>query len=216
MKAPTDKRSKLEAPKTNESHMQKKLGVLLSLLSSGCIIPFAIPPAKIDASLGAQLSQDQPAQPAFHLNTGLSLASAQIDPVYPNDLQVGYALHVPFERGTPSQGVYGAFSWFVPVNQHFRWELGARGEVLVNRFGDTGFGAFVHLGAEGFTADTGPFESSSSDGIAFGSSYGTGGFSLFVDAGRLQGIDAQASTFISGGISFRIPAAIGLFIGWPW
>jgi hypothetical protein len=217
MKETTDKRSSTELPKTNEPCMPSKpLLSLLSLLASGCIIPFAIPPAKVDTSIGAQLSRNQPAQAALHLNAGLSLASAQLDPNYPTDLQVGYALHVPFERGNNAQGVYGAFSWFVPVSQHFRWEVGARGEVLINEFGGTGFGTFLHLGAEAFGSGSGPFESSSSDGAAFGVSHGTGAFSLFVDAGRLQGVDATASTFVSGGLSFRIPATLGLFIGWPW
>jgi hypothetical protein len=189
---------------------------LLLLLSSGCIIPFAVPPTKFDTSVGTQFSRNQSPQGALHLNTGLSLNSAQLDPLYPTDLQVGYALHVPFERGGVSQGVYGAFSLFAPVSQHFRWEVGARGEALINDNGNVGFGTFLHLGGEGFHSGTGPFEGSSSDGVMFGSSYGTGGIGFFLDAGRLQGLEAEAATFISAGLSFRIPATVGLFIGWPW
>ena len=151
-------------------HQARTFSLPILMLLTGCIIPFAVPPAKIDTSIGAQLSRNQSPQPAFHLNAGLSLDSAQLNPYYPTDLQVGYALHVPFERGATAQGVYGAFSWFAPVNQHFRWELGARGEVLVSDRGVVGFGTFLRLGAEAFSSVTGPFESSSSDGIALGSS----------------------------------------------
>ncbi len=192
------------------------LPLLLAAVVEGCVLPYALPPTRMDFGAAHAFRDDEPT--AFHFAAGLhtaSLGPATIPKSNVVDIGAGFVLDGDRE-GIRSHGVYGEGSWFFLRGAHARLGAGIRGEALFS--GDRwGSGAYARLSGELFTVGSGVGQVDSSDGCG-NSIFRWGGVpatGVYVEAGGQHLPDGREAAVATAGLLIRLPAVAGLWFIFP-
>jgi hypothetical protein len=188
-----------------------RLLALLSLLASGCILPYAVPPARLDFG-GAHVMHGGN---VFHFAAGLHTASAgEIVPHSDRfDAGIGVVLNAQ-QGGLRDHGFYAGGDYFLRRREHTRIGLGARGEYLIDD-GISGGGLYGRLTLEAFNAGNG---GGSGQGNCSATSFawrGAPGTALYAEAGGQMLPDGRTAFVSTAGLSIRLPAVAGLLFMVP-
>lgn len=203
---------------------------IATLVLSGCI-PWAVPPMKIEGSIGPKVVIDNGAD-----ITGTANIRAGIVPVLPRpkmlvrpvDGAIGWQL-IPTFDGRWHHGPFleaGYFFHTIPQGPRdaplSAWRFGVHGRgfpLLGLTEADLGLGAAVQVSADWASFHSGPIAGAQADnqglGIFMGWSAGEQGLGGFAELGYATLFD-ESWNWIALGITIRNPAAAGILIGIPW
>lgn len=198
--------------------MKRVLCIGLFLTQAGCVVPFALPPTQLQLG-GSGRSMPERGDAAFNLRAGVH--PMQVGRGWMkrrHDLGAGYLLDAG-SRNT----LHGAYleaaviptSGWISKNTLGRVLIRGQGRVMVesDRF-VVGRGAALQLTGELTKFVNGPFEGKDNKGSTFGWGYGEGGAGLYLEGAYTKLGDIDVWTF-GGGLTFRLPAAFGVWIGIP-
>lgn len=191
------------------------LALLPTLSLGACVLPYAVPPMRVDLGAAHAFRADEPT--AFHFAAGLhtaSLGAATIPKSDVFDIGVGFVLDHD-EGGTRAKGMYGDGEWFLARRTHARLAAGIRGEALFSG-PNTGSGAYVRLSGELFAAGSGVGQFQTDDNCSgvfrWGGVPATG---LYVEAGAQHLPDGREAFVTTAGLSLRLPALAGVLLVLP-
>ena len=197
--------------------------LLLLVLASGCIIPFATPPLKGEIGGATRIgrasrlddNEQRSGDSSMHAAVGSHVASATLSDRQKFDVGAGWTMEKT--KDSMSNGAYLDTSWFFDRASHARTSVGARGEV---RWLDEGHAAAAKLRIDTELFDTGTRDFTGDDkcGTTSGTLFGTTAIGVFVEAGRvwapeMSGGNAWVAT---AGVTVRLPGTAGVWIGIPW
>ena len=185
-----------------------RLGVV-ALASSGCILPYAIPPLRGEIG-GTTLSQRDP---ALHVAGGTHLASGTRRRNQPFDVGAGGFFDWS-EHGDSTKGAYVDTAVFVERSPRTRTSVGVRGELRWNPAG-RGAGAKLRVDHEMFGATSKDYSGSDRCGFVAGTAYGTGALGVFAEAGHVWMPNDESAWTATAGVTMRIPSTVGLLVGIP-
>ncbi|MEO8705562.1 MAG: hypothetical protein ABI867_36365 [Kofleriaceae bacterium] len=185
------------------------LRLLVVSCSSGCILPYAIPPLK--GEVGATTLRDDP---AFHVAGGTSVASGMIDRAAPVDVGVGGFLESS-EAGVLTHGAYADAAIFIDKSHHARTAIGARGELRYTPDG-RGLGAKLRIDHEVFAPTKRGYSGSDRCGFIAGAAHGMGAVGFYAEAGHVWQPNDEHAWVAGAGLTVRIPATLGFIVGIPW
>jgi len=191
------------------------LVVAAALLAMGCVLPYAVPPSRVDVG-GAHVLHGGEGN-VFHLAAGVH--SAAMGPGVPRsdavDVGVGYVLDAG-QGGLRDQGAYGEASWFFLRSEHRRLSVGSRAELLRSG-GETGGGLYARIGGEIFTTGGGAGASEADNGCGtnFFRWRGVPGTGFYAEAGAQHLPDRRTSYVATAGLSIQLPGIIGFFLVMP-
>lgn len=183
--------------------------ILVAAMTSGCVVPFAIPPLRGEVGGTALVGQ----APAIHVAGGAALASASLRRDQGFDVGAGGFIDAE-EHATLARGAYVDTAMFIDRGERTRTSLGVRGEL---RFagGAVGPGAKLRIDHEFYGAAKRGFTANDHCGAATGTYHGTAAIGVYSEVGRIWQPDGMSTWTASAGISMRIPATIGVWIGIP-
>jgi hypothetical protein len=195
--------------------LHRALAILPALISVGCIIPFAGPPARMDFGAAHAFRDDE--QTGFHFDIGLHTASLGPETIPKSDLfDVGLGFTVDVDRdGTRGKGFYGSSEWFVLRRRWFRMGAGFRGEYLFAG-PNWGSGAYARVSGEFYGMGSGTGQGNSSPGCgALVAWRGVPAAGFYVESGAQHLPDGREAFLATAGLSFRLPAMAGVLILLP-
>ena len=193
--------------------------VLLAVLLSGCIIPFATPPLKGELGGGTRVGREgERNSKTLHAAVGTHLASGTTSTTQRFDVGAGWTMDKTAD--TLAHGLYVDAAVFVDRTRRARTSVGGRGEL---RWMDEGRAAAAKLriDAELFGSGSREFESDGHCGSTSGVHHGTTAIGVFVEAGHVwapgdpmttRGGNAWVAT---AGLTLRLPSAAGVWVGVP-
>jgi hypothetical protein len=172
---------------------------------SGCLIPVAVPPARVDVGYGPTAGVAD----TLHLAAGASLASGQRRHDAKLDVGAGYLLEArPGTEAPAAHGAYLAVDW-MQSSRRARTSLGLRAGAL-HADGQTGGALAVRLSRELYKTGQGPWESDDRCGTAAGWWTGSGGVGVYAESGLLQLPGAEPGWSTTIGLTLRTPALAGV------
>jgi hypothetical protein len=184
------------------------------LLCAGCIIPFAVPPIRAELGAAAPIARENPT--SLQVAVGSHLASGTRRDDQPFDLGAGYLRSQGIGEGADDSGhgLYLDGALFISRSRRVRTSVGGRGELLWMPMG-TSVGARLRIDHELFGTGARDFRGDNRCGVTSGTHIGTAAFGIFAEAGpqRLPGGDL--AWLAAAGVTVRLPASVGVFIGIP-
>lgn len=211
-------------------------GGLLAMLVMPSCVPVALPPMRVDGSIGTyqvepgRSSAGAPRSPRAALEAeaaqaplpetvvlrasgGVHLASLMASRSFPIDVGVGYALNsFPGPDARLFHGAYGEISPLVAHGSWWRLLAGARGElILADRARSSdGLGFYGRVAMEAISPVSGSGVGGGSSGAAGGAFHGIVGAGLHAEVGAQRLPGGDQTFLVTLGLSFRTPAAFGL------
>jgi len=191
-----------------------RIAVVAALLSGGCVIPFAIPPTRMEGGVSTLAGGTDGSNRAYHVGGGMHLASGNQRKDLPLDLGLGGFWDF-LDHGPNAGGGYVDAALFTDKNKtsSTRTALGMRGE-LRYQAGQYGAGAKLRVDHELFAAVDDSFSEDDRCGVAVGSHHGNAGVGVYVEAGRVWQADGTA-WLATAGVTLRMPGIMGVWIGIP-
>lgn len=191
------------------------LVLVVASLSTGCIVPFATPPMKVEVGSASQTGP-APTNSMIHVAVGAHLASGTQSRKQKFDVGAGWVFSHDFAATMPSNtnGFYVDGGVFLRRTHGSRTMLGARGQVTWAPEGGQ-VGGVMRIEHEWFTPVDKPFSSSGKCGAAGGVHVGTAAVGFFTEAGAMRLPSGEAAWTATAGVMFRLPSAVGVFIGIP-
>lgn len=187
------------------------LGLAVVLATgTGCVIPFAIPPLRGEVGAATKVAGEGPR--SLQAAGGVHLASGTVRHDQRFDLGAGYIYAHNAE--TSAQGFYVDGALFVARRGHARTAIGARGEVLWLPMGHA-LAAKLRVDHELFGGSEGDSDSSGRCGFAVGHHVGTSAIGLYTEAGPTRLPGGELAWTASAGLTVRLPAVFGAWIGIP-
>src|SRR5690242_6492091 len=191
--------------------------LIVALLASGCIMPFAIPPTKVEVGAASRAGGTAPSTEMIHVAVGSHLASGTRSRTQKFDLGMGWIFSHDFatEMASNTNGLYVDGAVFVDRTHASRTGVGVRADVS-DAPGGVQLRGVLRIDYEWFTPVDKPFKSDSKCGTAAGVHVGSAGVGVFTEAGVMRLPSGEAAWTATAGVSFRLPSALGVAIGIPW
>lgn len=193
--------------------------VLLAVVLSGCIIPFATPPLKGEVGGGTRVGrEDERNSSAFHAAVGTHLASGTRSAQQRFDVGAGWTMEKTAD--SISNGLYVDAALFVDRGTFSRTSLGARGEMRWVGDGHAA-AAKLRIDTELFQGLVEDFKGNDKCGTSSGTYVGTSAIGLFVEAGRVWAptdpmTNAGGNAWVAtAGLTLRLPSSVGVWVGIP-
>lgn len=188
-----------------------RLVALLSLLASGCILPYAVPPSRLDFG-GAHVMHGGN---VFHFAAGVHTASAGDIVPHSDRFDAGIGVVLNAQQGSlRDHGFYLEGDYFLRRREHTRIGLGMRGEYLMDD-GAFGSGLYGRVTLEAFGRGGGGGTGEGNCGSTSFVWRGAPGTALYVEAGGQTLPDGNAAFVSTAGLSIRLPALAGLLFMVP-
>lgn len=187
----------------------------ISLLASGCVIPYAVPPLKVEAG-GATTSGQKP---TFHAGGGAHLASGILDKQQSFDVGIGGFVENS-EAGNQTVAGYAETSVFIEKGANARTSIGARGELRwtpenLDGVRQRGLGAKLRIEREFFGTTSKGYSGADKCVALGGAAHGIGGIGVFAEAGSVMMPDHKPAFTATAGLTLRVPSTIGIIVGIP-
>lgn len=173
-------------------------------------MPYGIPPLRGEAGGATFVGQHTP---ALHLAGGSAIASGRTSHDQAFDVGAGGFVDVT-AAGANVRGIYVDTSLFIDHGEVSRTSVGVRGELRFAN-GEGGAGAKLRIDHELFRTITGSFSGDDRCGFTTGNYYGAAAIGFYSEAGRVWQPDGVAAWTATAGLSFRLPAVLGVSIGIP-
>jgi hypothetical protein len=194
----------------------RALCLAIAILAGGCIIPFATPPMR--AEVGAASRTGATASPSMvHVAVGAHLASGTQSRKQKFDVGAGWVFQHDVGTDEPStgNGVYLDGAAFLDPGGSGRTSVGGRTEVMWLP-GGPAFALKLRIDSEVFKPTNSPFKSNDRCGSAAGQHIGTVAVGFFTEAGVVRLPEGDTAWTATAGVTFRLPSAVGVYIGIPW
>jgi hypothetical protein len=189
----------------------RALGLAAVLLTgTGCVIPFATPPVRAEVGAAAPIVRET--APRLQAAIGPHLASGTLRRDQPFDVGAGYLLG--HDAGGTSHGIYVDAAKFIDRTRGARTALGGRASALRTPMG-TSMGARLRIDHELYGPDHSDFSGGNLCGSTSGTRIGTLAAGMFAEVGPQRLPGGELAWLAAAGITIRLPASIGVYIGIP-